>query len=254
MVVDMVDFQCIRRFFLPNEDCEVVRAALELFDKMPSEPLFVTGSGMLALDLLDILSCPVTLIDIQDIQTKYCLEVIEQIKKAKNTKVLIDWLKNTILPSINNYYADRGVEYTFSGVINALKEYFRIKFFFSDDQLFKIQKNLVNVKVQTADIISYLDNNKHDFVHLSNIVDYMTENQLSKLFSKLKFMKANVFCIETNAMADHDLFLNIIVASGFSNHKETSKLQAMNHALGGNIALKPWMRTGFVHLLLAEQS
>ena len=240
------------RFFLPNEDAQVVRDAIYALTIRPEHPLFVTGSGMLALDLLPLFHGKVTLVDIQESQTVYVRELIKVMEHADSIRTLQTWLIHDILPQINAYYAARGASYTEEGVLSALRNYFRIQFLFSDNALSAVRKRLCDVQLHTSDITDYLKTHTHDFVHLSNIVDYLSSDQLEPLFAQLASLNATVFCIETTAIHDREAFLRIVQNAGFTSHAATPLLQAQNRALGGNEAKKPWMRTGFVHLFMSK--
>lgn len=179
------DWEGETRFYLPNEDAEVARDVLSLLPVPPHRPLFVTGSGMLALDMIPSLpgDARIECVDLSPFQKTYLEKLCETVRGAKTSRELREWLKSAILPELNAFYARRGSHYSFENVISAMRSFFRVRFFFDDEHLARVREGLDRVHGVTGDMVARVGQGGYDFVHLSNIVDYLTPFSLGELFS-----------------------------------------------------------------------
>ena len=78
------DWEGETRFYLPNEDAEVARGVLSLLPVPPHRPLFVTGSGMLALDMIPSLpwDAQIECVDLSPFQKTYLEKLCETVKRT----------------------------------------------------------------------------------------------------------------------------------------------------------------------------
>ncbi len=245
------DWEGETRFYLPNEDAEVARDVLSLLPVPPHRPLFVTGSGMLALDMLPSLpgDARIECVDLSPFQKTYLEKLCEAVRGAKTSQELRDWLKSDILPGLNAFYARRGSHYSFENVISAMRRFFRVRFFFDDEHLARVREGLGRVHGVTGDMVTRVGQGGYDFVHLSNIVDYLTPVSLGELFSGAARYGAPLFFIQTTACPSADALEHAWKSAGYEPCPENRALCEKNCALGTLHSMKPWMRSGRVCLL-----
>lgn len=241
------------RFFLPNEDAEVVRQALEALPRKVEEAVFITGSGFLALDILPSLAQELHLecIDRSPFQRDYCLNLIRILGFAASPEDILNFVHEQIVPKINAYYGERGQSYSHEGIEKALHELFRIRFLKDQTWLNQVKVRLKRVQVTCANAVDAVaSRSRLDFIHLSNIIDYLDQESLQRLFQALRKHAAFVFAIETSACRNSEQLAELFSAYGFQEDESSPRLQSMNRALGCSHSTRPWMRTGRVHLLI----
>lgn len=245
------DWEGETRFYLPNEDAEVARDVLSLLPVPPHRPLFVTGSGMLALDMIPSLpgDARIECVDLSPFQKTYLEKLCETVRGAKTSRELREWLKSAILPELNAFYARRGSHYSFENVIFAMRSFFRVRFFFDDEHLARVREGLDRVHGVTGDMVARVGQGGYDFVHLSNIVDYLTPFSLGELFSGAARYGAPLFFIQTTACPSADALEHAWKSAGYEPCPENRALCEKNLALGTLHSMKPWMRSGRVCLL-----
>jgi len=245
------DWEGETRFYLPNEDAEVARDVLSLLPVPPHRPLFVTGSGMLALDMIPSLpgDARIECVDLSPFQKTYLEKLCETVRGAKTSRELREWLKSAILPELNAFYARRGSHYSFENVISAMRSFFRVRFFFDDEHLARVREGLDRVHGVTGDMVARVGQGGYDFVHLSNIVDYLTPFSLGELFSGAARYGAPLFFIQTTACPSADALEHAWKSAGYEPCPENRALCEKNLALGTLHSMKPWMRSGRVCLL-----
>lgn len=253
------DWQEGTRFYLPNEDAEVVRRALELLAgsfHAPCRPLFVTGSGMLALDLLPSFGGgqKVECVDLSPFQTAYMTRLMDVLKAVGSPVDLQCWFRREILPEMDAFYRLRGKSYSFENILTALGSFFHIRLFFDATALKAVQHRLEHVCCSREDMVERVcRNDGFDFVHLSNIVDYLAPERLDKLFAACALAGAAVLYIETCVCKDTERLHESWRAAGFVPHPQNGCLDTMNRGLGCRNPVRDWMRAGHVRLLLPDE-
>lgn len=224
---------------------------LSLLPVPPHRPLFVTGSGMLALDMIPSLpwDAQIECVDLSPFQKTYLEKLCETVRGAKTSRELREWLKSAILPELNAFYARRGSHYSFENVISAMRSFFRVRFFFDNEHLARVRERLDRVHGVTGDMVARVGQGGYDFVHLSNIVDYLTPVSLGELFSGAARYGAPLFFIQTTACPSADALEHAWKSAGYEPCPENRALCEKNLALGTLHSMKPWMRSGRVCLL-----
>ncbi len=247
------DWTGATRFFVPNEDAAVARMALALLPTKPQRLLAVTGSGMTALDLLPELplGASMTCIDLSAFQKNYLRELLATVRAAENPAGLQGWLRNQIVPRLNAHYRSRGQSYSYDKVLRALRELFRIRFFFDARTLAVVRARLSMVKNLQGNLLEQVAGaEEYDFVHLSNIVDYLSPEERTTLFGHCARKGTAIFCIQTTACPDPQVLISTWQTADFAPHPGNESLNAANRALGTHHPTRPWMRPGNVYLLL----
>lgn len=245
------DWEGTTRFYVPNEDADVARHVLALLPEKPRRPLFVTGSGMLALDMIPELpdDAEIECVDLSPFQKAYLGKICEAVQKAAAPEDLQEWLRSDVLPELNAFYAKRGSQYSFENVLSALHNFFRIRFFSDAEQLARVRAGLGRVHAVTEDMVSRVKRGGCDFVHLSNIVDYLSPAQLTELFAGAAGAGIPLFFIQTTACPSAGALEKAWQSAGYVLHPDNASLCAENRALGTLQPKKPWMRAGRVCLL-----
>lgn len=245
------DWEGTTRFYVPNEDAAVARDVLSLLPEKPRHPLFVTGSGMLALDMLPELpaDAQIECVDLSPFQKEYLERLCLAVQAAAKPEDLHAWLHSDVLPELNAFYAKRGSRYSFDNVLSALRNFFRIRFFFDADALSCVRAGLGRVHGVTEDMVSRVKRGGYDFVHLSNIVDYLSPAHLAELFAGAAAAGVPVFFIQTTACLSAEALEKAWQSAGYVLHPNNAALCAENRALGTLQSQKPWMRAGRVCLL-----
>jgi hypothetical protein len=250
------DWRKETRFYVPNEDADAARLALACLrgglGRAPRRPVFVTGSGMLALDLLPELDegCEAQCIDLSPFQQAWMARVMVAVEAASSPADLQDWLGGEVLAEMNAFYAARGRAYTLEGVLDALRRFFHIRFFFEGDWLCRVRERLGMVRNIQGDMVERVQQGEFDFAHFSNIVDYLPEASLHRLFGACAAEGAPCFFIETTACPDREALARAWLTAGMRLHPASERLSASNCALGCRTSVRHWMRTGAVSLLL----
>ncbi|MDD2967402.1 MAG: hypothetical protein PHN64_07995 [Desulfovibrionaceae bacterium] len=253
MSAQSIDWEEKQRFFVPNEDAAVARMALRALPTAPHKPVFVAGSGMLALDMLpDLPNATLTCIDLSSFQTKFVQELLTALQGSERPEALRIWFQGTVFPQLQRFYSTRGQGYALENVLHALDELFHIRFFRDAAVLKAVRARLGAVQVQQGDMVAYLCHAEHeyDFVHLSNIVDYLPIEAFSSLFRACAARRAPVMYVQTTACREQYALNEAWQAAGYVPHPCHAALNAANHALGAQRSARAWMRTGIVRLLV----
>lgn len=243
------------RFFVPNEDAEVARQAFAVLAASPCRPAFVCGSGMLLLDVLE--GCPNArgmAVDISSFQVSFFRELQNALRATRNPAELRGWFSDEVYPQLREHYARRGQEYPLSSVFEALRGRLGIRFF-SDEAAFQAARlRAGSVDSIHADMADWLcrETSEYDFVHLSNIVDYLPVHAYPSLFMACRARRAPVLYIRTTACSTPEALRQAWNLAGYVEHPVSEDLSRTNRALGaqGRHADKPWIRTGEVVLLV----
>ena len=188
-------------------------------------------------------------VDLSPFQKTYLEKLCETVRGAKTSRELREWLKSAILPELNAFYARRGSHYSFENVISAMRSFFRVRFFFDNEHLARVRERLDRVHGVTGDMVARVGQGGYDFVHLSNIVDYLTPVSLGELFSGAARYGAPLFFIQTTACPSADALEHAWKSAGYEPCPENRALCEKNLALGTLHSMKPWMRSGRVCLL-----
>lgn len=241
------------RFFVPNEDADVARAALSALPEAPKRPVFVCGSGMLLFDVMGC--CPearATAVDISEFQIAFFRDVQDAFRMARCPADLREWFSCEVYPQLREHYLHRGQLYPLLNVYEALRGRLGIRFF-SDDAAFRDAKALApGVDSVRADMADWLcrRSSDYDFVHLSNIVDYLPSETFPALFAACRARRAPVLFIRTTACDASEALFRAWRNAGYAEHPVSAELSRANRALGAASSDKPWIRTGEVSLLV----
>ncbi len=241
------------RFFVPNEDAAVARAALAALPRPPRRPAFVCGSGMLLLDVLT--GCPgarAVAVDVSSFQIGLFRGLQAAIAAAAGPGDLWDRFAREVHPRLREHYLRRGQDYTLDRVRAALDGMLGIRLF-SDGAVFRAARALApDVEPVHADMVEWLDrpDTDFDFVHLSNIIDYLDPGVLPDMFAACRRRGAPVLLILTTACDDPEAVRRAWTGTGYAVHPASEALSRANRALGARRADRSWVRTGEVALLV----
>ena len=241
------------RFYLPNEDAGVVCRAVSFLEKKPCHPLFVCGSGMVALEVLSRLGreAVATLVDVSEFQIDFFKKLSAAIKRSEKPEDIITWFKEKVCPDLSEHFEKRGEVYLIENILSALKEIFRISFFFDIQTLDNVKSRIDSINLIHDDIVGYLVKTKtsHDFVYLSNLPDYLGEDKCSTIFSSCAEMKTPVYFLLTESCKNKEAVKSAWVNSGYVEHPLSEELTADNRGLASRSLRRKWNREGRVHLL-----
>lgn len=253
MIRSAKDWEWESRFFLPNEDAQVARAALAALPAKPARPAFVCGSGMLLLDVLaDCPGAQAVAVDISSWQISFFRKLRDALRTMACTAELRAWFVAGVYPRLREYYLRRGQYYAPDAVMSAIQDRFGLRFF-TDEKVFgTVKEHCGTVGTVHGDMADWLVRRAadYDFVHLSNIVDYLPPAVLPGMFSACRERRAAVLLIRTSACAHDGLPRAAWREAGYAVHPVSAELDRMNRALGAPRAEKPWMRTGETVLLV----
>ncbi|MDO5536224.1 MAG: hypothetical protein Q4F72_01640 [Desulfovibrionaceae bacterium] len=247
------DWGGVSRFFIPNEDADTVRQALDVLPAKPARPAFVLGSGMLLLDVLG--GCPnarAAAVDISADQLALFDELGRALEESADCAELRRWFETVRYPALRAHYLARGQEYPLEKVWQAMRGRFAIRFFDSERALEDARAACRNTTAVRADMAAWLTDpaSEYDFVHLSNIADYLDPAVLPDLFAACRERRAPVFLVLTMACADPAALERAWKDAGYAVHPASLSLARQNRALGALKSDRPWLRTGRVVLLV----
>ena len=114
----------------------------------------------------------------------------------------------------------------------------------------QVRERLGMVRNIQGDMVERVQQGEFDFAHFSNIVDYLPEASLHRLFGACAAEGAPCFFIETTACPDREALARAWQAQGLRLHPASEEISASNCALGCRTSVRHWMRTGAVSLLL----
>lgn len=241
-----------RRFFLPNEDAGVVRAALLAGPSVPARPVFVGGSGMVLLEACAGApgACPV-FVDVAPQQVTYFGQLVEALRRADSPEALRRWFGAVVYPQLVDHLAARGQAYPLEDVLRAAREKFRLRFLFEEEPFDQARAIAGRVTVVEADIVAYLAAcpTRHDFIYLGNVPDYLPAPRLRALFGACRRHGAPVYLLLTSACADVTDVRAAWGEEGFLEDPGSIALDLVNRGLGARDLDRAWNRPGKVHLL-----
>lgn len=245
------------RFYLPNEDGQMVRTALSILVRKPSRPVFVGGSGMVLLDAVADLSDlqRATFVDISEFQVAYFKSLLIGVKDSQGSADLLAWFSEIVFPQLHyHYFAGRNQEYPLERVLVALRDLFRIRYFFEPEAFTAVKGTLTRITAVERDIVSYLaeTRERHDFVYLSNVPDYLPDHRLPVLFGACARQSAPVYLLLTEACKDPCRVRQAWEAVGYIEHPASARLTEQNCGLGSFSLKRPWNRKGRIALLVPE--
>lgn len=243
------------RFYLPNEDAQMLRMALTCLPQAPQRPVFVGGSGMVLLD--SIADLPevrqVTFVDISEFQVAYFKSLLMGLENSKDPEELMAWFSVSIHPQLHQHFlSGRKQDYSLERVIEALQVLFRIRFFFQPDVFSRVKESLGAVQSVERDIVSYLveTREEHDFIYLSNVPDYLPGSSLPALFEACSRLSAPIYLLLTEACPDPSAVRRAWEVFGFKQHLQSAELTAQNSGLGSYALQRSWNRKGRIVLLM----
>jgi hypothetical protein len=243
------------RFYLPNEDAQMLRMALACLPQAPQKLVFVGGSGMVLLDAMADLPkvSQVTFVDISEFQVAYFRSLFLALENSKDPEELMAWFVKSIHPQLHQHFLSvRKQVYSLERVIEALQELFRIRFFFEPDVFNRVKESLGSVQSVERDIVSYLveTREEHDFIYLSNVPDYLPEFSLPTLFEACSHLSAPVYLLLTEACPDPSAVRKAWEVSGFIQHTQSAEMTEQNCGLGSYTLQRSWNRKGRIVLLM----
>jgi hypothetical protein len=245
------------RFYLPNEDAHLICAALRYLPHTPRQPVFVGGSGMVLLEALAEMSSVVraTFADISAFQVDYFHSLLMAIEKCANPIELQEWFSESIYPQLFEHFSvGRNQNYPLEQVMDALRNLFRVRFFFEPDIFDRVKAATVRIQSVESDIVAYLSDpgSLYDFVYLSNVPDYLPENQLPDLFCSCARQNAPIYLLLTEACVNPSAERMVWEAAGYIEHPASAELTDQNRALGSFTLQRVWNRKGRIVLLVPD--
>lgn len=245
------------RFFLPNEDAQMVRTALTCLPRPLQNPVFVGGSGMVLLDALaDMANVEqVTFVDISEFQVAYFKSLLLGMKSSADPAELQEWFAEIVYPQLHDHFSSgRNQNYSLEQVMGAMRELFRIRFFFEPDSFGRVKTATACIQSMATDIVSYLcdTENRYDFVYLSNVPDYLPEQQLPVLFRTCARQAAPIYLLLTETCPNPSSVRQFWEDAGYQEHSGSAGLTDQNRALGSFTLQRSWNRKGRIVLLVPE--
>jgi len=251
------EFKTTKRFFVPNEDAKVVSQALGLLPRPALAPAFVGGSGMLMLQAASGLPGGVEpfFVDISLAQARMFVRLQYALESAKTPEDLRAWFAAAVYPDLRAYYAARGQDYPLENVFGALKNIFGIGLFFDPEDFAKARRVARHALPRVSEVGTYLATRErdHDFIHLSNVADYLPAASLPALFASCAGHSGPVYLLLTSACPEPGAVRRAWEQRGYAEHPGSAGLTKANRGLGSPSLAKPWNRPGTIHLLHREQ-
>jgi hypothetical protein len=247
------EFRTTKRFFVPNEDARVVALALEALDRRVLSPAFVGGSGMLMLQAATCLPGGVEpfFVDVSLAQARMFVRLQYALEAARTPEDLRAWFAQAVYPDLRAYYAGRGQDYPLQNVFDALKNIFGIGLFFDPEDFAKARRVARHALPRVSEVGSYLSGREraHDFIHLSNVADYLPAPALAGLFASCAAHPGPVYLLLTAACPEPAAVRLAWEQNGYREHPAGTDLTEANQGLGSPGLARPWNRPGTIHLL-----
>lgn len=241
------------RFYVPNEDAAVLRAALGELPFRPRNPVFVGGSGMALLeavrDLPELESA--VFVDVAPFQCAYAARLFTALEALPTPAAFRAWFGEKIYPALRGHFLARGTEYPLEQVLTALRNRFGIRFLFDGAAYDGARESIARIRIANRDIAGYLaaPSRAHDFIYLGNVPDYLSGERTGVLFESCRGHGAPVYVLRTSACADPAALNAAWTQAGYRTHPASSTLDAMNRGLGRPGLAASWNRPGNVFLL-----
>ncbi len=242
------------RFFLPNEDAHVVCEALGMLKEAPRFPVFVGGSGLLLLEVVGTLpeDTGAVYVDVSRFQVEYFGKFLKALKRCDSPGQLREWFCAEVYPILRDHFTKvKDHLYREDQVLTAMEKLFRIRFFFEQEAFTRAQAAGELVEVFHEDIHDYLEKTerRHDFVYLSNILDYLPPEKVSSLFRSCMASRSSVYALITETCADQKAVARTWEGADFELHPRSADLSTINRGLGSRELKRPWNRKGEIWLL-----
>ena len=243
------------RFFLPNEDAGIVREAIHLLERDPVSPVFVGGSGLLVAEVARSLpeTSRATFVDISSSQVEYFREFLEALEASDSPEQLRGWFSKTVYPRLKDHFLEvRSSLYREDQVFKAMESIFQLKFFFEAEPFHQAKRAMESIEAVHDDIANYLERGArgHDFVYLSNVLDYIPPERLDILLGQCRLTGAAVYALLTEACGDHKAVSGAVDRAGYTVHPGSTDLSARNRGLGSRTLDRPWNRKGEIMVLI----
>ncbi len=243
------------RFFLPNEDAGMVREAICLLEREPVSPVFVGGSGFLVAETARSLpeTSIATFVDISSSQVEYFREFLEALEASGSPEELREWFSRKVYPRLRDHFLEvQNSLYREEQVFRAMESLFKVRFFFEAEPFHQAKKALESIEVVHDDITNYLKKGarEHDFVYLSNVLDYIGPGTLDGLLGLCSSTGAAVYALLTEACGDPEAVTGAVDRAGYTVHPGSSDLSARNRGLGSRTLDRSWNRKGEIMLLI----
>ena len=243
------------RFFLPNEDAGMVREAISLLKREPVSPVFVGGSGFVVVEAARSLTeaSRATFVDISSFQVEYFREFLEALEASDSPEQLRMWFSRTVYPRLRDHFLEvRNSLYREDQVFRAMESLFRVRFFFEAEPFRQAKRAMGSVEVVHDDIVNYMERGaqRHDFVYLSNVLDYLPPERLNGLLGKCRSAEAAVYTLLTEACGDREAVYSAADRAGYTVHPGSADLSSRNRGLGSRTLDRPWNRKGEIMVLI----
>ncbi len=242
------------RFYLPNEDAAVVRAALGRLRRRPRRPVFVGGSGMALLEAARSLPRleSAVYVDVAAFQFEYFRLLLRAVECSQDPGELRSWFARTVYPELRCHQSGRGRFYDLDQILAAMQHLFGLDFFFDATAFDQARAILGRVVAVRSGIGAYLAAApvNHDFIYLSNVPDYLVPDDLAALFAACRRHQAAVYLLATSACPDRAVLARAWQTAGYSPHEASARLDFANRGLGSPRLERSWNRPGTIHLLL----
>jgi hypothetical protein len=243
------------RFFLPNEDAGMVREAIQLLEREPVSPVFVGGSGLLVAEVARSLPerSRTTFVDISSFQVEYFREFLEALEASGSPEQLRGWFSRAIYARLRSHFLEtRNSIYSEDQVFRAMESIFQVRFFFEPGPFHQAKRAMESVEVVHDDIANYLESGVrgHDFIYLSNVLDYIRPARLDSLLGRCQLAGASVYALLTEACGDREAVSGAVDRAGYTLHPESADLSARNRGLGSRTLDRPWNRKGEIMVLI----
>jgi hypothetical protein len=242
------------RFYVPNEDAAALRAALHELDAPPERPVFVGGSGMLLLEAARASTRLETavFVDIAAFQCEYFRLLLDALASAPSPEALRLWFCSDIFPALQAHYRARGRRHSLPEVLGALEKLFGCRFMFEDEAFTGAKRTAGKAAVVHGDIAAYLSETgeRHDFIYLSNISDYLDEDGVRGLFAACAAHRAPSYLLLTSACPRPESVRLAWEKAGFVPHASCARLNGLNRGLGSRALRRKWNRPGSLYLLM----
>ncbi|NOY86447.1 MAG: hypothetical protein GXP52_04000 [Deltaproteobacteria bacterium] len=233
----------------------MVREAIAALDDPPLRPVFVGGSGFLPVEAARSLPEGVrpVYVDISSFQVKFFRRFLKALVDSDTPEQLRNWFSRDVYPVLKEHYRKyRGRFYSRNQVFTALEKLFRIDFFFQAEALQEARRIAGSMVDVQQDIRTYLSESGrcHDFICLSNVLDYLPREELVPMFGACRASGASVYALMTEACRHPRDVTEAWERAGYSLHPLADELTVRNRGLGSWTLGRSWNRSGNIRLLV----
>jgi len=233
----------------------MVREAICLMKRKPVSSVFVGGSGFLVAEVARSLpeTSRTTFVDISSSQVEYFREFLEALVTNDSPEQLRGWFSRKVYPRLKDHFLEvRNSLYNEDQVLSAMESLFQLKFFFEEEPFHQAKRAMGSVEVVHDDITNYMERGaqRHDFVYLSNVLDYIPPARLDGLLGQCRLEGAMVYALLTEACGDHEAVSGALDRTGYTVHPGSADLSARNRGLGSWTLDRSWNRKGEIMVLV----